>query len=108
MKVFDIKSILIGGLLASTIFLSGAATDPTGKWKISTSNGKIPEGWEPFAVDDFDEQDPFLLRRSSSAKLDPKQKWEINTSGFKIPAGWEPYAYDGNDEFDPVLLRRSS
>ena len=32
------------------------------KWEIKTSSGKIPEGWEPYAYDTNDEQDPFLLR----------------------------------------------
>ena len=30
------------------------------KWEIKTSSGKIPEGWEPFAFDSFDESDPLL------------------------------------------------
>ena len=103
------KLVLIIGLFTSAIFFAVAAPVLTDKWQINTSNGqKIPSGWEPFSIDSFDKQDPFLLRRSSSAKWDSQQKWEINTAGFKIPAGWEPYAYDGNDEFDPVLLRRSS
>ena len=39
------------------------------KWEIKTSNGlKIPEGWEPFAYDCNDEQDPFLLRRRTTGK----------------------------------------
>ena len=32
MKNIDIKSLLIGGLLASTIFFGVAATSPTDKW----------------------------------------------------------------------------
>ena len=56
----------------------------------------------------FDEQDPFLLRRSSSSEWDKKQSWKIMTAGLTIPAGWEPFGYDGNDESDPVLLRQSS
>ena len=108
-KSIYIQSFIIGALLSSSVFLDAADTGTTDKWQIDTSNGsKIPAGWEPFGFDSFDEQDPFLLRRNSSAKWDPKQKWEINTAGFKIPAGWEPFGYDGNDEFDPVLLRRSS
>ena len=90
------KLVLITGLFAL------AAPVLTDKWQINTSNGqKIPSGWEPFSVDSFDKQDPFLLRRSSSAKWDSQQKWEINTAGFKIPAGWEPFGYDSNDEFVP-------
>ena len=69
MKSIDIKSLLIGALLTSTIFLGVAATSPTDKWdgkqrwEIKTSSGKIPEGWEPFAYDSNDNFDPFLLRR---------------------------------------------
>ena len=32
MKNIDMKSLLIGGLLASTIFFGVAATSPTDKW----------------------------------------------------------------------------
>jgi hypothetical protein len=67
---------------------------------------KIPEGWEPYAYDSNDEQDPFLLRRRTSGNWDGNQKWEIKTSSGKIPEGWEPYAYDSKDKFDPFLLRR--
>jgi len=102
----NFKTLLAGSFIASTLFLGGAAADTASKWKISTSNKNIPEGWEPFAFDDFDEQDPFLLRRSNSAKWDSKQKWEFNTARLRIPEGWEPFSYDSNDEFDPVLLRR--
>ena len=70
MKNIDVKSLLIGVLLTSTIFLGIAATGPTDKWdseqkwKIQTSNGfGIPEGWEPFGYDSQDQQDPFLHRR---------------------------------------------
>ncbi len=69
MKSIDFKSLLIGTLLTSTIFLGVAAIGATDKWdnkqkwEINTSSGKIPEGWEPFAYDSNDEFDPFLLRR---------------------------------------------
>jgi hypothetical protein len=69
MKSIDIKSLIIGALLTSTIFLGVAATGTTDKWdgkqrwEIKTSSGKIPEGWEPFAYDSNDEFDPFLLRK---------------------------------------------
>ena len=69
MKSIDTKSLIIGALLTSTIFLGVAATGTTDKWdgkqrwEIKTSSGKIPEGWEPFAYDSNDEFDPFLLRR---------------------------------------------
>ena len=76
------------------------------KWEIKTSSGKIPEGWEPYAYDSNDEQDPFLLRRRTAGNWDNKQKWQIETSPEKIPLGWEPFGYDSNDKFDPFLLRR--
>ena len=76
------------------------------KWEIKTSSGKIPEGWEPYAYDSNDEQDPFLLRRRTAGNWDNKQKWQIKTSSGKIPLGWEPFGYDSNDKFDPFLLRR--
>ena len=69
MKTIDVKSLIIGALLTSTIFLGVAATGTTDKWdgkqrwEIKTSSGTIPEGWEPFAYDSNDEFDPFLLRR---------------------------------------------
>ena len=101
------KVVLVIGLSTSAIFFALAAPVLTDKWQINTSNGqKIPSGWEPFSIDSFDKQDPFLLRRSSSAKWDPKQKWEIKTAGLKIPVGWEPFAYDSKDQFDPFLLRQ--
>ena len=69
MKYIDIKSVVIGVLLTTTIFLGVAATGTTDKgdgkqkWENKTSSGKIPEGWEPFAYDSNDNFDPFLLRR---------------------------------------------
>jgi hypothetical protein len=58
MKNIDIKSLLIGGLLTSTIFLGVAATskDDKGKWddtqvwstQTGVGDGK---GWEPYAYD---------------------------------------------------------
>ena len=59
MKNIDIKSLIIGALLTSTIFLGVAATSPTDKWdnnqkwEIKTDNdpdirqGRIG-GFEPF------------------------------------------------------------
>ena len=113
MKQLDMKSFAIGVLLTTTVMYgTGAATNTTDKWdakqkwEIKTSSGKIPEGWEPYAYDSNDEQDPFLLRRRTTDIWDGKQKWEIKTSSGKIPEGWEPYAYDSKDKFDPFLLRR--
>ena len=69
MKTIDLKSLIIGILLASTLFLGIAATNATDKWdkkqqwEFGTSRGKIPAGWEPFAYDSADELDPILIRR---------------------------------------------
>ena len=61
MKTIDVKSLIIGALLTSTIFLGVAATSPTDKWddkqewsvmQFDFRGGvhKLPEGYEPFAV----------------------------------------------------------
>jgi hypothetical protein len=58
MKNIDMKSLLIGGLLASTIFFGVAATSPTDKWdknqrwqvtEFSEQQEKNGDtvGWEP-------------------------------------------------------------
>ena len=53
-------ALLIGG-----VCILDAKDKITAKqqWKIKTSGGKIPVGWEPFAYDSNDEFDPVLLRR---------------------------------------------
>ena len=57
MKTLDVKSLLIGALLISTIFLGVAATSPTDKqqWSVMQVDfrggvNKLPKGYEPFAV----------------------------------------------------------
>ena len=59
MKNIDIKSLIIGALLTSTIFLGVAATSQTDKWDdkqewdlkpISSKDIKTHIGWEPYAV----------------------------------------------------------
>ena len=93
-------------LVLSLGTIISTAAEPV-KWQTNTSNGeKIPAGWQPFGIDSLDNQDPFLLRRSSAVTWDENQKWQITTAGLKLPAGWEPFGYDSNDQFDPVLLRR--
>ena len=53
MKNIDIKSIIIGVLLTSTIFLGVAATSPTDKWdndqkwRVQEVAGNPGAGWEP-------------------------------------------------------------
>ena len=60
MKNIDIKSLIIGALLTSTIFLGVAATSVDDKWdkrqvwvvgSKQSATGKIPEGWEPVGLD---------------------------------------------------------
>ena len=84
LKSIDGKSLLIGGLLASTIFFAVGATGPTDKWdkdqvwehtdfkelkaqgllEIVKENGfstvRIKGGWEPYA---FSEQNIFCRKR---------------------------------------------
>ena len=66
MKKIDIKSLIIGALLTSTIFLGVAAADDNNKtdktkwnvayapienwWADGKTKGQSGEGWEPFAV----------------------------------------------------------
>ena len=58
MKNIDVKSLLIGTLLTSTIFLGVAATGATDKWdgkqewdvKIKPVAEPAPKGAQPFAV----------------------------------------------------------
>ena len=56
MKNIDIKSLIIGVLLTSTIFLGVAATSPTDKWdgeqKWVVDDFRIGKaGWEPFTAE---------------------------------------------------------
>ena len=61
MKSIDTKSLLIGALLASTMFFGVAATGPSDKWDssqiwevkehpeyVSVKGAKLVKGWEPF------------------------------------------------------------
>ena len=58
MKNIDIKSLIIGALLTSTIFLGVAATGATDKWdgkqewdgKTKPQTEPAPKGAQPFAV----------------------------------------------------------
>ena len=67
MKNIDITSVIIGGLLTSTIFLGVAATSPNDKWDneqnwsvrhipwtkiLLKSNPSQTKGWEPIGGDD--------------------------------------------------------
>ena len=82
MKNIDIKSIIIGALLTSTIFLGVAATSPTDKWDDKQLwTIEISElGYEPGGIYE---------------SIDPK-KWERNTRGC------EPIAVQGKN----IIFRR--
>mgnify|MGYP001362952667 CR=1 FL=1 len=66
LKSIDGKSLLIGGLLASTIFFAMGATSKTdaGKWdkeQVWITANQGGEGWEPFAYDSDNEK--VILRK---------------------------------------------
>ncbi len=73
MKNIDIKSLIIGALLTSTIFLGVAATSPTDKWdykqewRVWVGIGEGPKGspeetigWEPIGA--FGDKGKYLWR----------------------------------------------
>ena len=83
MKSIDIKSLLIGALLTSTIFLGVAATskDDKGKW---------------------DEKQQWAVAELVWGKIDAKNnKWLLTEDSKTVahsdkwPAGWEPISHDG-------------
>ena len=73
MKNIDVKSLIIGTLLTSTIFLGVAATRPTDKWddnqqwEVSFTtypkDGQFINGWEPYAVLVSNGSRKYVLRR---------------------------------------------
>ena len=86
MKTLDVKSLLIGALLTSTIFLGVAATskEDAGKWDSDqqwqtrrfpidalerVGTVKQPKGWEPFASDGQD----LVLRKRIENWTPPKK-----------------------------------
>jgi hypothetical protein len=74
MKSIDVKSLLIGALLASTIFL-GVAAVPSG------TAVPLKSGWDSFI---------------GPAQWDDKQKWDVKIwnsetrAGIWDTTGWEP------------------
>ena len=69
MKSIDVKSLIIGALLTSTIFL-GVAAAPSG-----TGTAKDASVW------------------------DDKQEWEIKRTQQDQSIGWEPFGCDKNYVF---------
>jgi len=85
MKNIDIKSLLIGALLTSTIFLGVAATSPTDKWDNS-------QEW--FFADAND------LKRLGAASYVEIGRGKGPLDGnpvrvYKTTDGWEPWVVDG-------------
>ncbi|MDP6905201.1 MAG: hypothetical protein QF406_12225 [Verrucomicrobiota bacterium] len=81
MKLIDIKSLLIGVLLASTIFLGVAATSPADKWneKQRWAVGKLVWG-------KINARNSKWMLTEDSKTLAHSDKW---------PEGWEPISHDG-------------
>jgi len=81
MKNIDVKSLLIGTLLASTIFLGVAATSPTDKWDKE-------QRWEvgKVAWQEIPNGDTKWVLQEDSKPVHHSHVW---------PAGWEPISYDG-------------
>ena len=81
MKNIDVKSLLIGILLTSTIFLGVSATSPTDKW---------------------DEKQQWAVAELVWGKIDAKNNKGLLTEDSKTvvhsdkwPEGWEPISHDG-------------
>ena len=98
MKNIDIKSLIIGALFTSTIFLGVAATSPTDKW-----DGK--QQWEigtVMAVQKRDDNDEpightyTLIANATYFKFDSDLK--------EWPKGWEPI--NKIDRFSWTVRRR--
>ena len=81
MKSIDIKSLLIGALLTSTVILGVAATgskervgwDNEQKWQCKSVDGfKIPQGWEPFDRSNSDSFHVVVRRRTNWHRLEER------------------------------------
>ena len=77
MKNIDVKSLIIGALLTSTIFLGVAATGTTDKWDVN-------QKWE--------------------INCDTQLKGGFGRQGVLNDGGWEPFSYGGAPS--GVLYRR--
>ena len=75
MKNIDIKSLIIGALLTSTIFLGVAATSPTDKWDEN-------QRWD------------FTTRGSFLYKAD---KVEAKADELRSAPGWELFGVQGSN-----------
>ena len=78
LKSIDGKSLLIGGLLASTIFFAMGATSSTDKWDDK-------QEWE-VATGIKLEKTGFLTYTDNTAK---------GPIGWKVKGGWEPFTANG-------------
>jgi hypothetical protein len=79
MKNIDIKSLIIGALLTSTIFLGVAATSPTDNWDEK-------QRWATAKLEYGKTQKKWFLTEDSK-DLAHSDKW---------PEGWEPVGKTGN------------
>ena len=79
MKSIDVKSLLIGALLTSTIFLGVAATSPTDKWDDK-------QGWQ---VATGEMLNPQGLREMKLATNPNNGKKGVV---FEVKGGWEPFS----------------
>ena len=84
MKSIDIKSLLIGSLLALTIFLGVAATGPADKWdeKQQWAVGELK--WT-------------FVETARELKWNLREDENDKPTAYsdKWPAGWEPVSFDG-------------
>jgi uncharacterized protein YbdZ (MbtH family) len=83
MKNIDIKSLIIGALLTSTIFLGVAATSPTDKW--DEKQEWVEATWTKMNAAKLITS--FTIGESFDGKP---------VKGYKIAAGWEPV---GNSDY---------
>lgn len=84
-KSIDVKSFLIGMLLASTILLGMAATGPTDQW----------DKQQEWIEADFSQLKN--IGQITSVNLGKRRDGAVQT-GWKITGGWEPYG-DGKGHY---------
>ena len=94
LKSIDGKSLLIGSLLASTIFFATGATGLADKWDQK-------QQWELGVL--REEEDGYALLRREYVEGDFKAKviYELK----KWPAGWEPIGVEDH-AINEILVRR--
>ena len=96
MKNIDVKSLLIGVLLTSTIFLGVASTGPKDKWDFNSS-------WQYIDSKTLEEAE-MLKEEIYQVVMDPKtgKTWTHKCWETVIrdgTGGWEPFAIVGETVF---------